>query len=278
MSGISPRRPSTDRIGDSSASTSRGHRSAIDGPGIRRDARSDVRRRILDHAVSVVEREGVRVSVAHLSPEELIKDVGVPRSTFYRVWSNRAAFYDELIAEVARRTMKSRLEPESLTKGFAAVVADIDRLADPEGRRIALAEAIDIGIQLNYDNVFASVEWRTFITFAASLHATSNDETRERLHAALHARQEHFLVNMAAYYEKVYDRLGLRIPERHGTDFRIVASALAAYIEGLALARLIAPEYVTGPIVPGDPGGRTLAVAGFSALFGEFSEPIPDAL
>ncbi|PPH71197.1 hypothetical protein C5C90_15000, partial [Rathayibacter sp. AY1D4] len=59
--------------------------------------REQVRTRLLDAALAVVRAEGLRVGVAHLPLEDVIRSAGVPRSTVYRIWPTRQAFYDELI-------------------------------------------------------------------------------------------------------------------------------------------------------------------------------------
>ncbi|NQX29651.1 hypothetical protein HQQ81_20080 [Microbacteriaceae bacterium VKM Ac-2854] len=240
-------------------------------------SKAEVRARVLDRAISIIDREGVRMSVSHLRLEDLIRDAGVPRSTVYRVWPSRQDFYDELIAAVPNRTLAGRLDENALKAGDSFVHRRADDLGSETGRREVQLEAIAIAIQANYDHTFASVPWRNFIAVAASLDSHDDPETREAVLSALRARQLHFVENMAKYYEHVFVELNLRLRPAVGADFPQFASALAAYIEGLCIARLVVPELVTGPLQPDYPAFHNLAIIGFTALYDAFSEPVPPA-
>lgn len=239
-------------------------------------SKAEVRSRILDHAIGIIDREGVRMSVSHLSLEELIRHAGVPRSTVYRVWPSRQDFYDELIAAVPNRTLSGRLDKNALETGDAFVHRRAADLGTAAGRRSVQLEAMAIAVQANYDHTFASVPWRNFIAVAASIDSHEHPQTRTAIESALRSRQLHFIDNMAKYYEHVFLELGLRLRPSVGVDFRQFASVLAAYIEGLCVARLVVPELVTGPIRPELPEQHNLAIVGFAALYEALSEPIPE--
>jgi AcrR family transcriptional regulator len=238
-------------------------------------SKAEVRARVLDRAIGIIDREGVRMSVSHLRLEDLIRDAGVPRSTVYRVWPSRQDFYDELIAAVPNRTLSGRLDKNALETGDSYVHRRAPELATAEGRHAVQLEAIAIAVQANYDNTFASVPWRNFIAVAASIDSHEDPTTRSAIEKALRSRQLHFIDNMAKYYEHVFLELGQRLRPSVGADFRQFASVLAAYIEGLCVARLVVPELVTGPIRAGGPELHNLAVVGFTALYEAFSEPLP---
>ncbi|NQX11903.1 hypothetical protein HQQ80_09735 [Microbacteriaceae bacterium VKM Ac-2855] len=250
----------------------------VDPPAVpRRNARfskAEVRARVLEHAIGIIDREGVRMSVGHLRLEDIIRDVGVPRSTVYRVWPSRQDFYDELIAAVPNRTLPGRLDRDALNTGDALVHRHEADLATAEGRRSVQMHALAVAVQANYDNTFASIPWRNFVAVAASLDAQTDDDIRSAIEDALRRRQLHFVDNMAKYYEHVFQELGLRLRPEVGLDFPQFATALAAYIEGLCIARLVVPELVTGPIRPEGPAEHTLAITGFAALYDAFSEAI----
>lgn len=238
-------------------------------------SKAEVRARLLDHAVGIIDREGVRMSVEHLRMEKLIREAGVPRSTVYRVWPTRQDFYDELIVAVPHRTLPGRLDENALKIGDAHVHRSIDALVTEQGRRAVQEQAIAAAVQANYDHTFTSVPWRNFVAVAASLDAHDDQQTRDAIGAALRVRQMHFIENMAKFYEHVFEELRLRLKPELGMDFQRFTVALAAYVEGLCIARLVVPELVTGPIRAEGPAERTLAIVGFTALYDAFSEPIP---
>ncbi|PPH27959.1 hypothetical protein C5C37_11995 [Rathayibacter sp. AY1F9] len=232
--------------------------------------REQVRTRLLDAALAVVRAEGLRVGVAHLPLEDVIRSAGVPRSTVYRIWPTRQAFYDELIAAIPERVLATRLDQPSLRAGNSHLHHSPDPEPTPAQRREALIASVRVAVDANVDNVFSSQHWRNFIALAGAV-GSHEEPARTAIGSALRSRQLHFIDNMAKYYEHTLAEAGLRLRPDRGAA--ALASAVSALIEGLCIARIAAPELVTGPLDPADPEGPSLAVVSVLLLIDGFTEP-----
>lgn len=236
--------------------------------------REQVRTRLLDAALAVVRAEGLRVGVSHLPLEDVIRSAGVPRSTVYRIWPTRQSFYDELVAAVPERILTARLDPTSLTAGDSYLHRRLAEPPTPEQMREVLVSSLTVAIEANYENVYASQHWRNFVALIGAVDSHA-EPARTAIREALHSRQVHFIENMAKYYRHTLAEAGLRLRSGRDEEYAVLASAIAAFIEGLCVARIAAPELVTGPIDPDRPGSLSLVVAGVLMLIDGFCEPVP---
>ncbi|AZZ48030.1 hypothetical protein C5E02_01405 [Rathayibacter rathayi] len=232
--------------------------------------REQVRTRLLDTALAVVRAEGLRVGVGHLPLEDMIRSAGVPRSTVYRIWPTRQSFYDELIGIIPERVLATRLDQPSLAAGDSYLHRHLDAELTPEQRREALVASVRVAVDANVDNVFSAQHWRNFIALAGAVDS-HEEPARTAIRSALRSRQLHFIDNMAKYYRHTLDEAGLRL--RPGLSHAALASAVSALVEGLCVARIAAPELVTGPLNPTDPDGPSLAVVSVLILIDGFTEP-----
>lgn len=237
-------------------------------------SREQVRTRLLDAALAVIRAEGLRVGVSHLPLEDVIRSAGVPRSTVYRIWPTRQSFYDELIAAVPERILTTRLDPTSLTAGDSYLHRRLAEPPTPDQLREILVSSLTVAIEANYENVHSSQHWRNFVALVGAVDS-HEDPARTAIREALHARQVHFVENMAKYYRHTLAEAGLRLRSGRESDYAVLASAISAFVEGLCVARIAAPELVTGPIHPDRPDSVSLVVAGALMLIDGFCEPVP---
>lgn len=238
-------------------------------------SRDEVRTRLLDAALAVVRREGLRVGVSHLSLEDVIRSADVPRSTVYRIWPTRQSFYDELVAAIPERILATRLDQPSLSTGYSHLHRGLGAPTTPEERRELLVSSVRAGIEANFENVFSSQQWRNFIALAGALQS-HQEPARTAIGEALRVRQVHFIDNMAKYYRRTLQEAGLRLRPGMNDDYGVLASAICAFVEGLCVARIAAPALVTGPIDPERPDSPPLVVAGVLMLIDGFCEPMPE--
>ncbi|QHC67544.1 hypothetical protein GSU68_13835 [Rathayibacter sp. VKM Ac-2759] len=234
-------------------------------------SREQVRARLLDAALRVVRTEGLRVGVSHLALEDVIRAADVPRSTVYRIWPTRQAFYDELVAVIPEKILSTRLDQPALTVGDSYLHRHVGESVSPERQREVLVESVGVAISVNYENTFASQHWRNFVALAGSVESY-DEPARTAISEALRKRQVHFIDNMAKYYEHTFSELGLRVRPGLG-GYAVLASAISSYIEGLCVARIAAPELVTGPL--SGEGSPSLVVAGVMMLIDGFTEQVP---
>ncbi|NQX04456.1 TetR/AcrR family transcriptional regulator [Rathayibacter sp. VKM Ac-2856] len=237
-------------------------------------SREQVRTRLLDAALAVVRAEGLRVGVSHLPLEDVIRAAGVPRSTVYRIWPTRQAFYDELVAAIPERILTARLDPTSLSAGDSYLHRRLSEPPTAEQMREILVASVSVAIEANYENVFSSQHWRNFVALVGAVDSHA-EPARTAIREALRSRQIHFIENMAKYYRHTLAEAGLQLRSGRDEDHAVLASAICAFVEGLCIARIAAPELVTGPLDADRPESPSLVVAGALMLIDGFCEPVP---
>lgn len=238
-----------------------------------------LREHMLKTAVGILTQTGgLTVSLAHLNMEELIRIADVPRSSVYREWKTKEAFYVDLMEKMVEPTEEqgAAWDKETLDVAFAVVERYQDRMATEDGRRSVLVEAVRQAAYQNYKAVSESLSWRTSTALAATLPALE-EEDRQRLLNTLRSAEARFIERMSEFYEEVMPIFGLRMKEPY--DTRTFAALASSIIEGLVGRRLTNPELVDKAIMlPGVDGELVewhLSSVGFLAVLDSIVEPIP---
>ncbi|MHA0290196.1 hypothetical protein ACXYX3_27650 (plasmid) [Mycobacterium sp. C3-094] len=238
-----------------------------------------LREYMLQTAVSILTKTGgLTVSLAHLNMEELIRIADVPRSSVYREWKTKEAFYVDLMEKMVEPTEEqgAAWDRATLDVAFDVVERYKDRLETEAGKKSVLVEAVRQAAYQNFKAVSESLSWRTSTALAASLPALEEAD-RQRLLNALRSAESRFIERMSEFYEEVMPIFGLRMKEPYDTPtFAALASSI---IEGLVGRRLTNPELVDRPIllpgVDGEPVEWHLSSVGFLAVLNLIVEPIP---
>jgi AcrR family transcriptional regulator len=254
---------------------------------------SRLRRRMLDAAQRLVEREGgLSVSVEHLTLDKVIKEAGASRTSVYRIWSNKDEFNLDLLCDLAGPSWQGTAAFDEATIKLARDIV-AERMADlvtAEGRRRVLLEAIRRAALQNYNAVVKSTQWRTYVALTATVLSMSplEIEAREKVLTALQEAEEVFVRRMARFYEDMGVILGLQL-KPHVESYETIAAVGASVVEGLGLRQLLTSSVVNQPLSIEDDTGTTqewhLAAVGFLGVFDQLVEPIleeeysfPDAL
>lgn len=223
-------------------------------------SREEVRRRVLDVATSALSETGVTVGLHHLNMEDLIRQVGVPRSSAFAAFGGK----EELITEI----MVQLLLPEGdQLLGFsprvmAAVRETLERQAhrmvaadgsiDRDGRAAVLREVVRVALSLNAAEVASSTSWQTYMALSLSSRSLE-PERRRRVESALRDAESRFVQMMAGLYAEQLPPLG-RTP-KPGVTWLLIATAAAAIVEGMVGRRLagssVAATPVPGPAIDG---------------------------
>jgi hypothetical protein len=146
----------------------------------------------------------------------VLEDLGYTTGAGYQIWSNQAEFRQDLQVFVAERLQ----------------AVDLDGLADTVDGSQDLAQAIDqLSIRL-LDRVCA---WGDYFL---SLRFYGMDADRpEEVTAAMVGTADRFIESLEAMLSEVVARLGRRF--RPEADSRVVAQAVAALLQGLALQQRV---------------------------------------
>ncbi|MCX6501374.1 MAG: TetR family transcriptional regulator [Microbacterium sp.] len=248
----------------------------------RRLPRAELRRRILDAGEDLLASGGLAVGLQHLNMEELIRRVGVPRSSVFAAFGGKEELVTELMVQALRAPDPAAVvgySPPTVEVAKSILVENADRLMDAAGRPDAagqdavLREVIRRVILVNVEDMTVSTEWQTYMALSVSVRSLPPGR-RERVHNALHAAEARFITEMADVYGHAFEALGRR--PRTGFTLRHVATAGASVVEGIVSRRLVgsadADATITRPGLDGGPVEWHLAAVAFLAMILEMTE------
>jgi len=209
-------------------------------------------------AVEQIRRQGMSVSLEHLSLEAIIRESGVSRATAYRHWPTKADFLSEVLVTVVRST---RLEGESAHEVAELGTLIWDRRADlgsAEGRRNLIVEALRYSTDANFRRVLDSPQWHTYLALNATLRGLPDGPLRVKVQSALAEADVRFVAHRAEVYARLPEPLGYRLvpPLTAPEGFTVMSSAAGSMMTGLIVKALARPEIVTDA-VPMSPFGST---------------------
>ncbi|WP_431905506.1 hypothetical protein [Amycolatopsis thermoflava] len=169
---------------------------------------------MLATAAEVVARTGLTVGLDHLPFEGLIRQAGVARSAVYRKWPNKEAFLGDLLLELAR----GREAAGALARRI--LLARLDTLTTPDGRRAAAAELVRETALQDFRHLLGSPVWQTYPALTATAAGLPDGDLRDQVVTALAASERTFTARIARSHRGVADLLGLRPA---GVSFETIA-------------------------------------------------------
>ncbi|MGV9834314.1 TetR/AcrR family transcriptional regulator [Nocardia niigatensis] len=254
-------------------------RSWAKGTGKRRRlSSSELRQRLFDTALDMLHETGLTVSLAHLNMEELIRFADVPRSSVYREWETKEAFYLDLMEKMIEPAAEgSAFDEETLRLAESIVAEHQDLLKSVDGRRAVLREVVRRSIARNVSAVTTALSYRTFTALVATLPSLVGSD-RERILNLLQGIEQQFKTRLVDFYEKLLPSLGLRFkPGFTATTLSLTGSAV---VEGYISRALTNPDVVKTPVMmpslhDDQPQEWHMAAVGFLAVIDGMTEPDP---
>lgn len=245
------------------------------------DDASGLRRRMLDAAQRLVEQDGgLAVSLENLGMDRVIKEAGVSRTSVYREWANKDAFYVDLLCDLAGPSWQgtAAFDDETIELARNIVAEHLDDLTTPEGRERLIREVIRVAAKRNFDAITRSTQWRTYVALTATALSLPDDESRQRVQASLQAAEHKFLANMTRFYDDMATVLGYKL-RKHVDSYETVAAVGGSIVEGLALRQILVPHILARPVMVTTSGGVeewNLAAISFFNLMMGMIEPNAD--
>ncbi len=274
-----PRRPKEQSCPSSPSTLAR---PVTDAAPARRRARAprikqeELRERMLLAAEELLGGRGLGVNAYPLNMEDLIRQVGVPRSSAFHAFGSK----ENLVFQLAMRL----LPPESPLAAFFAKTlddaADAVGAENPgcldtaEGRRAALLETVRRALTTMHATLAGSARWRTFRALSMSLDSFPDDE-RAVLLDRLETIQNQYLEIMSAAYERLFARFGRRIVSGLGMGHfvRTASSVLEGVATSSAFGQSFADETAELPGIDGEPVEWHLSAIAFLGLVDGMTEP-----
>jgi AcrR family transcriptional regulator len=236
---------------------------------------------MLRTAIEMIDRDGLTVSLEHISFEAVIRAADVSRSTAYRHWQYKDQFYGDLVRELARSAGPPIVRDEiSMIKQFLAEYED--RLETPDGRHRLVIELIRRLVAFDLDAILASPAWRTYYALCATVSGLPDSDLRDQVQDALAESENARIARIADAWRVLAGVLGYRLRPELGTDFETLASVLSVAVHGLVVAAIAAPgitgrEIVASPFDSGPPQRWSLPALTVASTALTFLEPDPRA-
>lgn len=246
----------------------------------RRLPEEETERRMLQAALAVVHKAGLTVSLEHISFEDVIREAGVSRTSAYRRWPHKDLFFSDLVLALARDPAPGIFADElDLVRRIAA--ERLDGLADPQARRSLLTELFRQLAVLDFETLYASPGWRTYLALHATLLSLADSGLRGQVEAALAQAEQDHLARVARAWQLMTGLLGFRLRPQAGVTFETLATLVDAAMRGLVMTALTVPgiaahRTTAQPFDAPEVGDWSLPALGLGAIATAFLEPDPD--
>jgi AcrR family transcriptional regulator len=239
--------------------------------------------RMLHAATEIIERFGLTVSLDHISFEDVIQRAAVSRSAAYRRWPYKEMFFNDLLKELAKAARPAAVagfaQTVPLLRGIA--LDHLDSLGSAEGRADLVRELIRRGALNDFETMFGSTEWRTYLALHSTFLSVADDDLRRSLQVALAESDRDFIARIARGWSQLAGLFGYRLRAELDATFETVATLASATLRGLVIIALSTPD-IASRRLQARPLGATEAaawsLAGLTAasIADAFLEPDPD--
>jgi AcrR family transcriptional regulator len=228
----------------------------------------------------MVNRTGLTVSLEHISFEDVIRDADVSRSSAYRRWPHKDLFFSDLVLELAANSTPGIVTDEmDLIRQIVA--GRLDRLASVQGRGDLVVELFRQLSELDFQTLYASPGWRTYLALHATFMSLADGGLRRQVQAALARAEREHLAQVARAWKLLASLLGFRLRPGSGVTFEIFAALVDSAMRGLVMTALSEPDIAARrvaaqPFGASEAGERSLPALGLGAIAAAFLEPDPE--
>ncbi len=245
----------------------------------RRRSDHETEQRMIQAAVAMVSRTGLTVSLDHISFEDVIRDADVSRSAVYRRWPFKDLFFSDLVQELAKNATPTIVSEE--VELIKRVVAEHPGWLETPGlRRGLVAELFRRLSLLDFETLYGSAQWRTYLALHATFLSLADGELRDQVRAALARSEQEHTARVVQAWERLAELFGYRLRPELGSTFETVATLLDATMRGLVIQALSRPE-LAAHRTQASPFGAvgqdewSLAALGLGSIGSAFLEPDP---
>lgn len=238
---------------------------------------------MLDAALATVNHTGLTVSLDHISFEDVIREAGVSRSAVYRRWPYKDLFFSDLLQELARAAAPAAAVSAETSKEVlsSVVAAHLDHLDSAQGRRDLVVELIRQGAVGDFEAVYNSTEWRTYLALHATFLSLPDGTLRDEVQSALVVSARGFVDRIAQNWQRLATIFGYRLRQDSGGSFETIATMATAALRGMVIMALSDTALVThrvraNPLGASDTADWSLTGLAVAGIASAHLEPDPD--
>ncbi len=245
----------------------------------RRLSDRETEQRMLRAAVAMVQRTGLTVSLDHISFEDVIRDADVSRSAVYRRWPYKDLFFSDLVKQLAKDATPTIVDDE-LALMRRIVAEHEDMLETPELRHGLLVELFRQLSLLDFQAMYSSPGWRTYIALHAAFMSLADGALRDQVQVALAESEQAHNARIARAWQQLTGMFGYRLRPGLGATFEMLATLLSATMRGLIITALSTPGTASHRVRARPFGAAaedewSLPALGFGSMASAFLEPDP---
>jgi len=245
----------------------------------RRLSDTETEQRMLSAAAAMVNENGLTVSLDHISFEDVIRAAGVSRSAVYRRWPYKDLFFSDLVKQLAEHATPELVNDE-LELIRRIVTSRLDMLGTPELRHDLVIELFRQLSLLDFQTMYASAGWRTYIALHATFLSLADGALRDQVQAALAESERAHNARVASAWEQLTRLFGYRLRPQAGVTFQTLATLISATMRGIVIMALSTPAAAEQRIAANPFGALTrdewsLPGLGLAAVASAFLEPDP---
>ncbi len=235
---------------------------------------------MLQAAVAMVHRTGLTVSLDHIRLEDVIRDAYVSRSAVYRRWPYKDLFFSDLVKQLAKDATPTIVNDE-LELMKRVVAEHQDRLGTPEGRHGLVVELFRQLSLLDFETMYNSPGWRTYIALHATFMSLADGALRDQVQTALAESEHAHTARIALAWQQLTTIFGYRLRPELAATFEMLATLLSATMRGLIIMALSTPG-IAGHRVEASPFGAagqeewSMPAIGLASIASAFLEPDPE--
>ena len=246
----------------------------------RRLSDRETEQRMLRAAVAMVQRTGLTVSLDHIRLEDVIRDADVSRSAVYRRWPYKDLFFSDLVKQLAKDATPTIVNDE-LELMRRVVAEHQDRLETPEGRHGLVIELFRQLSLLDFETMYNSPGWRTYIALHATFMSLADGALRDQVQTTLAESEHAHTARIARAWQQLTTIFGYRLRPELGATFEMLATLLSATMRGLIIMALSTPG-IAGHRVEASPFGAagqeewSMPAIGLAGIASAFLESDPE--
>ena len=250
------------------------------GRRARRLSDQETERRMLQTAVAMVHRTGLTVSLDHINFEDVIRNADVARSAVYRRWPFKDLFFADLVKELAKEVAPPTIIGDEYELIRRVVAGHLGWLETPELRRGLLCELFRQLALQDFDALYGSTEWRTYLALHATFMSLADGELRDQVQAALARSEQGRRARLAEGWQQLAGLFGYRLRPEFGATLDTVVTLVDAAMRGLVIMALPTPGIAThrtraAPFGAAAPDEWSLPALGIASIASAFLEPDP---